>query len=88
MDSMFLTSDLHRVSIFCLLPNCTTFYLIFILLFQFFQVLELDATKSSHSIVVDVDTPDQINAVSKSSSICKTKYQEYTYLVMTFSYLL
>ena len=26
-------------------------------------VLELDATEASHAIVVDVDTPDQINAV-------------------------
>ena len=74
--------------IFEILKNFSHFEIEKILLFQFFQVLELDATKSSHSIVVDVDTPDQINAVSKSSSICKTKYQEYTYLVMTFSYLL
>ena len=39
--------------------------------------MELDATKSSHSIVVDVDTPDQINAVfdtiaySKGASVIR-----------------
>ena len=37
-------------------------------------VLQLDATVASHPIVVDVDTPDQINAVFDMIAYNKGKY--------------